>query len=430
MTELVQLVALKGPQAGKTFPVTANGVRIGRTSKNDIVLDDSQVSRFHCRIYTKDDGTVWVTDLGSSNQTLLNEKPVQESRLSNGDRVTVGGSVIRVQIGTQPPAAPLAASEAAAAIDLGLASDRTPKAAGPVVSRTSLIILGVLLLVLAGGIALLALRPRHAAPQAPAAPPPKTLEIEYEKVQASTGSIFRYSLHITPDRKIIAEIDNTERTHVREEGVVKEDLLQELSTFIQESGFFALADEYTGEGVPNVLERTEIAIVIGRKTQRIRVANRVEPPAFKSVRERLEEFGKVELNIWDLQYSSEKLLAMARDAYLLARKMYEEREVAYGNLAQAAKSYKDAEFCLRTVEPKPDYYPEILSARSICDEEMEKRYNNQNFLATRAINLKSWEDAASELRVIMEMIPDAADPRHETARLKLLEVENRMKKRK
>jgi hypothetical protein len=30
----------------------------------------------------------------------------------------------------------------------------------------------------------------------------------------------------------------------------------------------------------------------------------------------------------------------------------------------------------------------------------------------------------------MEMIPDAADPRHETARLKLLEVENRMKKRK
>jgi hypothetical protein len=61
---------------------------------------------------------------------------------------------------------------------------------------------------------------------------------------------------------------------------------------------------------------------------------------------------------------------------------------------------------------------------------MEKRYNNQNFLATRAINLKSWEDAASELRVIMEMIPDAADPRHETARLKLLEVENRMKKRK
>lgn len=429
MTGPIQLVLVQGPYSGKTFPVLADGVRIGRIAKNDIMLDDPLVSRFHCRIYTKADSTLWVADLGSSNQTLLNGKPIQESRLSHGDRVTVGESVFRIQIGEQESPMPGASADPTSAVDLGLASERTHKA-GPGVSRTSLIILGVLLLVLAGGITLLALRsPRKANPRAPGPQAQKTLEIEYEKVQASTGGIFRYSLQVTPDRKIRVEIDNTEKTHVQEESPVNEDLLQDLSTFIQQSGFFALADEYVGPA-PNFLERAEISVTIGRKTQRISVANRVEPPAFKKVREKLEEFGKVELGIWAIQYAPEKLLAMAHDAYQLARKMYDEREVAYGNLAQAIKSYKDAEFCLRTVEPKPDYYPEILAGTSICEEDMEKRYNNQSFLATRAINLKAWEDAARELRVIIEMIPEVTDPRAQEARQKLLEVENRMNKRK
>lgn len=428
MTDPVQLLVVQGPYSGKTFPVSPDGVRIGRIAKNDIMLDDPLVSRFHCRLYTKAEGTLWIADLGSSNQTLLNGKPVQESRLSPGDRITVGDSVLQVQAGAPEAAAAGGIADQAAAVDLGLAADRAPRP-GPGVSRTSLVILGALLLVLATGIVLLALRTPRKTSARPPPPVQKTLEIEYEKVQASTNGIFRYWLQVTPDRKIVVEIDNTEKTHVREEGVVKEELLQDLSSFIQQSGFFALADEYTGSA-PNLLERSEISVVIGRRTQRVRVANHVEPPVFKAMREKIEEFGKVELGIWAIQYTPDRLLAMARDAYVLARKLYNEREVAYGNLAQAMRSYKDAEFCLRTVEPKPDYYPEVLTGMSVCEEELEKRYNNQNFLATRAINLKAWEDAARELRVIIEMIPDSADPRVQEARRKLLEVENRMSKRK
>lgn len=51
-------------------------VRIGRDEKNDIVLaDDPLVSRRHAVIEFKD-GLYRITDLGSTNQTYLNNRPL------------------------------------------------------------------------------------------------------------------------------------------------------------------------------------------------------------------------------------------------------------------------------------------------------------------------------------------------------------------
>lgn len=69
-------------------------VTMGRTTNNDIVLDDSSVSRFHGWLQ-KDDGTgKWaVTDAGSKNGTWVNstrltaKKPVT---LENAARLRVG----------------------------------------------------------------------------------------------------------------------------------------------------------------------------------------------------------------------------------------------------------------------------------------------------------------------------------------------------
>jgi hypothetical protein len=428
MTVPIQLVVEKGAQTGRVFAISADGVRIGRVSKNDIVVDDPMVSRFHCRILFKEDGSLWVSDLGSSNQTAVNNVPIQEVQLKNGDRVTVGDTVMRVSIGeTKAPTA--GESLPPPAVDLGLSPETAPTSAFRF-SKQSLVILISLLTILFAGTATLVMLPsRNAAKAPPPPPPPKTLEVYYEKVDASCSNIFRYALAITADRKIAVEIDDTGKTHVHEDGIVGEDLVQDLASFIQDAEFFSLSEEYSGTA-PDVLERAEISVVVGNRAHHVRVCNRVAPEAFTKVREKLEDFGKVELGIWAIQYSPDKLLAMAQDAWQLARKSYEEREIAPGNVAQALRSYKDAEFCLRTVDPKPSYYPEVLTGMTVCQEELAKRYDAQNFLATRAMKLKSWEDAARELRVLLEVIPDANDPRNQETRRRLLEVENRMKSRK
>jgi len=69
-------------------------VSIGRTSNNDIVLDDASVSRFHAWLQQEEDTGAWcVVDAGSRNGTTLAGKrlPAKKAvRLSDGQAVKVG----------------------------------------------------------------------------------------------------------------------------------------------------------------------------------------------------------------------------------------------------------------------------------------------------------------------------------------------------
>lgn len=69
---------------------------IGRAETCDIVLADRTVSRRHARISHADDGW-WLEDLGSRGGTWLNGRVLDtRQRLSDGDRIGAGQSVLRV----------------------------------------------------------------------------------------------------------------------------------------------------------------------------------------------------------------------------------------------------------------------------------------------------------------------------------------------
>ncbi len=64
-------------------------LNIGRTTDNDLVIDDLTVSGRHAKIVTVFNST-YVEDLGSTNGTYVNGKKVQTHTLHNGDVVTIG----------------------------------------------------------------------------------------------------------------------------------------------------------------------------------------------------------------------------------------------------------------------------------------------------------------------------------------------------
>lgn len=67
-------------------------ISIGRDEDNDIVLDDPDVSGFHCELYEDEDDHYKLVDLGSSNGTLVNGEAVSGRRsLHAWDRITIGG---------------------------------------------------------------------------------------------------------------------------------------------------------------------------------------------------------------------------------------------------------------------------------------------------------------------------------------------------
>ncbi len=73
-----------------------DGAILGRSARAEVVLADSSVSAEHARVFRV--GRAWVvTDLGSTNGTLVNEKPVNgEMPLAAKDVLTLGS--VRLQV--------------------------------------------------------------------------------------------------------------------------------------------------------------------------------------------------------------------------------------------------------------------------------------------------------------------------------------------
>lgn len=66
-------------------------VTLGRSSSNDVVVDDPNASRTHAELFSRD-GAWWIVDLNSTNGTLVNESTIKEHRLLPGDRIKIGAT--------------------------------------------------------------------------------------------------------------------------------------------------------------------------------------------------------------------------------------------------------------------------------------------------------------------------------------------------
>ena len=64
-------------------------ITIGRTSSNDIVLDNKGISRKHAEIELGDDSAL-IIDNESLNGTFVNNRKINEEILKDNDRITIG----------------------------------------------------------------------------------------------------------------------------------------------------------------------------------------------------------------------------------------------------------------------------------------------------------------------------------------------------
>lgn len=89
------LVVERGPMVGMQFSVPAQGdTRIGRATDNDIVLDqDPAVSRHHGRVKPRDK-RLHLFNLSRTQSLLVNGEPVNGHPLEEGDRITMGRTVL------------------------------------------------------------------------------------------------------------------------------------------------------------------------------------------------------------------------------------------------------------------------------------------------------------------------------------------------
>src|SRR4051812_24537831 len=97
------LVFLRGELLAAPIPLERDEVILGRALEADVRVNDARASRLHARITVeRDDATgerrYRITDLDSTNGTLLNGELVSEAYLQDGDKLTVGEQLLRFDL--------------------------------------------------------------------------------------------------------------------------------------------------------------------------------------------------------------------------------------------------------------------------------------------------------------------------------------------
>jgi DNA-binding NtrC family response regulator len=94
-----------GPEAGHAIHLDASDPRrvlIGKSPVCDLVLSDSMVSRRHAALEFAG-LRLNITDLDSTNGTLVNEVSVQAAHLNGGETVRLGSTMLRVEMHADAP---------------------------------------------------------------------------------------------------------------------------------------------------------------------------------------------------------------------------------------------------------------------------------------------------------------------------------------
>jgi pSer/pThr/pTyr-binding forkhead associated (FHA) protein len=83
----------------KQYPITCYETSVGRSKLCDVVFTNTTVSRFHAVVALRKDG-FYVFDTESKSGVYVNEKQIEKSeKLSNGDIIAFGTSIMKFYIG-------------------------------------------------------------------------------------------------------------------------------------------------------------------------------------------------------------------------------------------------------------------------------------------------------------------------------------------
>jgi DNA-binding NtrC family response regulator len=106
-----RLTAVSGPGAGRALAMAKTLATVGRHATNDLVLADPRVSGVHLEVRRTAD-RVHVRDAGSTNGTWMGAHRITEIELAAGGELTIGSTLLRLDIDEGASAAAVSAREA------------------------------------------------------------------------------------------------------------------------------------------------------------------------------------------------------------------------------------------------------------------------------------------------------------------------------
>ena len=463
MSKRLELMVMSGEQSGRRYAVPDGGLRLGRSSSNDLHLLDEELSRNHCLFEPDGPEAIRVIDLASANGTYVNGTALGSApvTLKAGDRVEAGSTAIMVVgEGSLPPPQPQAAPShtaptvlnQGASVDLGLGTAPQQAGAQPAAepapvpnsrkianllwagAAAALVTAIVLLLTNQGGFGRRIAHggkksSREAAPVAKVPELPASLV--YERIDAGPAKISRYYATIDGDSLSLSyDAQTAERADgqkVEERGQLTEWSRKRFDEIFDSADWLGLESSLGPNAqASNALKSWRIKLVRNGRVKEVVVENTTMPVAFKKVCEDLETLINNDLNVQLSLRSPEECLAASHKAEELGDELVGKAEVKEGNLWEGIKSLKRARNELKGLSAYFEDQNRIQEKIEEAEAQLKERYDDLRGRAEQARQIEDWRTALIAYREIRAMIPDPIDPRSAEAEAYLRDIEGRL----
>lgn len=458
MSKRLELMVASGPCKGNRFEVPEKGLRLGRSSANDIHLPDEELSRNHCLIEPDGETGIRIMDLASANGTFVNDVQLglEAQVLKAGDVIVVGSSELRV-VGEAPAPAPAPAA-VSGEVDLGLgpapAADAKATAAEPVdpvkAKRAKIINLTITGVAAALVVAIVYVlfflgsgkdgkaggKGRDIKTRASAEADGSRLsdaqasELMYERVDATPSRIVRYGVTIV---KGVATLDYAVQSNspddcqkVGKSGSLTDKTMQDLMGFF-DSGEWADLESRTGEGVQvsNQLKSQRMKLIRNGEVKDVLVENAVAPDAFARFCKDFENMINVDLAVSLRLRSAEECLAASRHQEALGDELVEKAEIRTDNLWKGINCLKRARNELEGLTAFYEHQNRLKEKIEAAEKALAARYTELYSEANQDFEMALWDQAFTAFSMIRDLIPDANDPRCADAESKLRVIAER-----
>jgi len=88
------VVVIHGPAIGSRIDLGERPVVVGRSSQADMHIPHASISRRHCELWREGEAC-HIRDLGSTNRTRVNERPIESVELCDGDHIVLGDVILK-----------------------------------------------------------------------------------------------------------------------------------------------------------------------------------------------------------------------------------------------------------------------------------------------------------------------------------------------
>ena len=409
MPDGFSLVITKGPEVGKRFSFDQDTVRVGRdAAENDIILNDISISRRHAKI-TLGSGGYFLQDLGSTNKTYYKGAPLTKGEkipLQNGDEFSLGK--VALKFNQDPggadgsgPESILQQTQDLRAIKGKKTSDKAP--GGPLRKKPVLIVAVVFALLLVLMLILKATQTSQVKKADVQKYPDNSslpIPLPASKAYGYCGSDWTH-----PDKAIFtfsAQSGNAELHYI----VGGIDLDGEVIISLNGTEMANAPLAMKGWGAEQKLSLPRELLNEGTENQLV-FDNTMNPPG-------KEQWGVKGLKLEFLATGTcDK--TEGRRLFELGNQLYEEKAVSEGNVFRAHNYFAKAVEQVQGCVPKPRILLEIEGKMQTARAELDRRYNGLVFSYKKAIKLKQYAQAKTDLERIRHLIPDEKDERHKEA---------------